>query len=84
MCKKRSMTDTWALLVAAYGCGVLVGLARVDAKPGVRLGLAVLWPLGPLAFAATLGVLLMASVVAFPLVGAAVLLAAAAYSACSL
>ena len=78
------MTDTWALLVAAYGCGVLVGLARIDAKPGVRLGLAVLWPLGPLAFAATLGVLLMASVVAFPLVGAAVLLAAAVYSACSL
>ena len=78
------MTDTWALLVAAYGCGVLVGLARVDASPLVRLGFAVLWPLGPLAFAATLGVLLMASVVAFPLVGAAVLLAAAAYSACSL
>lgn len=78
------MTDTWALLVAVYGCGVLVGLVRVDAGPWVRLSLAVLWPLGPLAFAATLGVLLMASAVAFPLVVAAVLLAAAAYSACSL
>jgi hypothetical protein len=37
-----------------------------------------LWPLGPLAFALTIAILLVASLIAFPAVGAVVLLAAAA------
>ena len=52
-----------------------------DAGPATGYGGA---PIPLDAFAATLAVLLMASVVAFPLIGGAVLLAAAAYSACSL
>jgi hypothetical protein len=33
------------------------------------VALAVLWPLGPLAFVVTLAVLIIASLIAFPLVG---------------
>jgi hypothetical protein len=33
------------------------------------VGLALLWPLGPLAFVVTLAGLLLASLIAFPLVG---------------
>jgi hypothetical protein len=52
-----------------YVVGVLLGLARIDARPGPRVALAVLWPLGPLAFVVTLAVLIIASLIAFPLVG---------------
>jgi hypothetical protein len=60
-----------------YLAGVLVGVWRTDGPPGVRLGLALLWPLGPLAFVVTVSGLLAASLVAFPIVGAAVGAAAA-------
>lgn len=63
-----------------YGAGVLIGLVRIDGPPAARIGLALLWPLGLIAFAATLAVLVAASLAAFPLFGAAVLAAAAAYS----
>jgi hypothetical protein len=57
---------------AIYLAGVLAGLARTDAAPASRVGLALLWPLGPAAFIVTLAVLLAASVIAFPLFWAAV------------
>jgi hypothetical protein len=72
-----------AVLAACYGAGVVVGLARTDAAPLTRLGLALLWPVGPLAFVATLLVLLAASLIAFPWFGAAVAAAALAYSVLS-
>lgn len=56
-----------------YLAGVLVGLARIDGRWPARLGLALVWPLGPLAFVLTISLLLLASLVAFPLVGALVL-----------
>ena len=68
------MLDAWTW-AAVYLAGALVGLVRVDATPAARLGLALVWPLGPLAFAMTLAILLAASLVAFPLVGVAVGLA---------
>jgi hypothetical protein len=40
-----------------YGLGVAVGLALTDAPPAIRLGLALLWPVGPAAFLVTLGLL---------------------------
>jgi len=40
-------------------------LWRTDAKPMTRVALAVLWPIGPLAFVVTLLVLLAASPFAF-------------------
>jgi hypothetical protein len=75
------LPDPWAWAAGLYGAGVLVGLVRTDAGPWSKLGLALIWPLGPLAFVVTLAVLVGASLIAFPLVGAAVLLAAAAYAA---
>jgi hypothetical protein len=49
----------------------------IDARPITRMALAMLWPLGPIAFAVTITILLAASLIAFPAFGAAVLIAAA-------
>jgi hypothetical protein len=58
-----------ALIV--YAVGVVIGLLFTDARPVARVGLAVLWPLGPLAFVATIAILVAASAIAFPVLGAA-------------
>jgi len=58
-----------------YLAGVVVGLVCGDAHLAHRVTLAVLWPLGLVAFLLTLGVLLAAALIAFPLF-AGVLLAA--------
>ena len=55
--------------VSAYVAGVLWGLIMTDARPVPRVGLALLWPLGPLAFVVTVTLLLIALPVAFPKVG---------------
>jgi hypothetical protein len=60
--------------LALYVAGVVWGLLMIDAPPASKIALAILWPLGPLAFAITLTVLLAASVVAFPLWGVVVIL----------
>jgi hypothetical protein len=52
-----------------YIGGVVVGLFSTDAPPAGRLGLALLWPLAPLAFAATIALLVVTAAIAFPLVG---------------
>ena len=59
-------------VVMIYSAGVLVGLVATDARPAARLTLALLWPIGPAAFLATLAVLVAASLIAFPIVGAMV------------
>ena len=64
-----------------YAAGVLVALLRVDARWPTRVGLALLWPLGPLAFAITISILLVASLVAFPIFGAIILVLALAFAA---
>jgi L-ascorbate metabolism protein UlaG (beta-lactamase superfamily) len=70
-----------ALPVAIYLLGVLIGLVRIDAPPLARLGLALLWPVGPIAFVVTIAILLLASLIAFPIVGAIVLASALAAAA---
>jgi hypothetical protein len=50
--------------MAVYMAGVLAGLWLTDGRPATRLVYAVLWPLGPLACAVTIGGLLVASLVA--------------------
>jgi hypothetical protein len=65
-----------ALLV--YVVGVAWGLLRIDARPLARVTLALLWPLGPIAFGVTLAILFFASHVAFPLFGAVSMTVAAA------
>jgi len=57
--------------LAVYALGVAVGLLFTDARWPARLGLALAWPLGPLAFLLTVTLLLAVSVVAFPLVAVA-------------
>jgi len=66
-----------ALLV--YGVGVLIGLVAIDGRPATRVGLALVWPIGPVAFVVTLAVLLAASLIAFPIFGAIVMAAAVAW-----
>ena len=61
-----------------YIGGVVVGLFSTDARPAARLGLALLWPLAPLAFVATIAVLVVTAAIAFPAAGAAVVAAGAA------
>ena len=65
-------------LAGIYVLGVAVALLTMDARGFARLGLALLWPVGPLAFIVTISILLAASLVAFPLVGAIALAAALA------
>jgi hypothetical protein len=61
------------IVALIYGVGVVIGLAATDARPAARLGLALLWPIGPAAFVVTLAVLAAASLIAFPIVGGLVL-----------
>ena len=58
------MKVLWAL----YAAGAIVAIWRTDAAWPNRLALAALWPLGPLAFLVTVGILLAASLIAFPVV----------------
>jgi hypothetical protein len=58
---------TGAALV--YLIGASIAFLQTDAPRGTRLVLAALWPIGPLAFALTVSLLLAASLIAFPAVG---------------
>lgn len=68
----------WQLGCVGYIGGVVWGFLMTDARPAARVGLALLWPIGPLAFIGTVTLLLAASLIAAPAFGAAVLLAATA------
>jgi hypothetical protein len=52
-----------------YVVGVLVGLVATQGGAATRVGLALLWPLGPLAFLITVAGLLVVAAIAFPLFG---------------
>jgi hypothetical protein len=62
-------------MLGVYLVGVVMGLVATQGGPGTRLLLAVLWPLGPLAFVITVAGLLVVAAIAFPVFG--VVLAAA-------
>ena len=62
--------------LAIYLAGFAWGLLRTDAKPLTRLTMALLWPVGPLAFVVVLAILLAVSPIAFPLFGTLLLGAA--------
>ena len=72
------MPEVWIVLLV-YGVGVLIGLAATDARPAARVGLALLWPMGPVAFVVTLAVLAAAALIAFPIIGAMALAGAFAW-----
>ena len=63
------------LMAKIYVVGVLLGLIATQGGAATRLGLALLWPLGPLAFLITVAGLLVVAAIAFPMFG--VMLAAA-------
>jgi len=52
-------------LLVGYLAGVVVALWRTDGKALDRATLAILWPLGPIAFVVTVAILLLASPFAF-------------------
>ena len=57
------------VLVWIYLAGAALALWRTDASWPMRITLALLWPIGPAAFVVTVGILLAAALIAFPLVG---------------
>lgn len=59
------MPETSAIVIGVYVAGVAWGLLAGDAKPAARLGLALAWPLGPLAFVMTVALLLASAPAAF-------------------
>ena len=54
------------VLLLAYATGVLIGILRTDAVWPSRVGLSLLWPIGPLAFACTVAGLLLVALIAWP------------------
>jgi hypothetical protein len=57
-----------ALLI--YTAGVVAALLFTDARPLARVGLALAWPVGPLAFVVVVSGLLLAALFIFPVFGA--------------
>jgi hypothetical protein len=53
------------LLLTVYIVGVIIGLWRTDGPLPTKLTMALLWPIGPLAFLVTITGLLVAAAVAF-------------------
>ena len=51
-----------------------MGLALTDARPLEKFAVALFWPLGPIAFVVTFAILVMASVIAYPIVGVPVVI----------
>jgi hypothetical protein len=64
-----------ALIV--YAVGIVVGLLRIDGSVAARLTLAFLWPVGLVAAVVTIGALVLAAMMLFPLVGVAAVVTAA-------
>ena len=53
------------VLLTGYVVGVLIGVWRTDGSPATKLTLALLWPLGLVAFVITIAGLLLAAPIAF-------------------
>lgn len=53
------------VLLAIYLAGVVIGLWRTDDRWPTRVLLAILWPIGPLAFVVVIAILLAAAPIAF-------------------
>ena len=57
-------------ITVVYVVGIVIGLVAIDGGPATRVGLAIAWPLGPLAFLVTVAGLLVVAGIAFPIFGA--------------
>ena len=67
------------VIAGIYMAGVLVGLLAAQGGLATRLALALLWPLGPLAFVITVAGLLVVAAIAFPVFGVVLAGVAAAW-----
>jgi hypothetical protein len=65
-------------VILIYAAGVVAGLIFTDARPLACAGLALAWPVGPLAFAVVIAGLLLAALYIFPIFGAVVAVGIAA------
>jgi hypothetical protein len=65
-------------IATVYVVGVSIGLLVTDGGLAARIGLALAWPLGPLAFLVTVAGLLVVAAIAFPIFGLALAAAIAA------
>jgi hypothetical protein len=65
------------IVLIIYFAGVVIGLLRVDASPVTRLVVSLFWPLGVVAGVVTIGTLVLAAMVLFPVLGVAVAAVAA-------
>ena len=63
------------VVLIVYVAVVVIGVLRVDASPVTRLVVSLLWPLGLAAGVVTISVLVLAAMVLFPTLGAAVVVA---------
>jgi hypothetical protein len=63
--------------LAIYVIGVIVGLLLTDARPPARVAIALLWPLGAVAFVVVIAILFVAAMLVYPIFGAAVMVALA-------
>ena len=68
------MKFVWAI----YVVGAVLALWRTDAGWPTRIALALLWPVGPVAFLITVAILIGASLIAFPVVAGLIAAAVAA------
>ncbi len=64
------MTGT-AVWTTIYVLGVIVGLLRVDGSAMTKVGIALVWPLGLVAFIVTMAMLVGVAAIAFPMFGIA-------------
>ena len=60
---------TAVALTTIYVLGVIAGLLRVDGSLLTKVGIALVWPLGLLAFVVTITMLVGVAAIAFPVFG---------------
>jgi hypothetical protein len=60
-----------SVLIAIYVAGAVLGVIGVDGTLTTRVGIALLWPLGLLAFILTVAMLILVAAIAFPAFGVA-------------
>ena len=77
----NSIVTTFAILLAIYLAGLLIGLALIRDRWRTRLGLALVWPLGPIAFLVVAAILSVTAAILWPVpvLGVAAVLGAAAW-----
>ena len=68
-------------ILAIYLAGVVIGMAVMRDRWPARLGLALVWPLGPIAFLVVVAILLVAAAILWPvpILGATALVGVAAW-----